>query len=60
MLTYIIKRCVMAVITLFVLITVIFVLVRLLPGDPFISEKTNEAIRQSMIQYHGFDRPIYE
>jgi oligopeptide transport system permease protein len=50
----------MAVITLLVLITVIFVLVRLLPGDPFISEKTNEAIRQRMIQYHGFDRPIYE
>ena len=60
MLTYIIKRCVMAVFTLLVLITIIFVLVRLLPGDPFVSEKTNEAIRQSMIRYHGFDRPIYE
>jgi len=50
----------MAVVTLLVLITIIFVLVRLLPGDPFLSEKTNEAIRQSMIRYHGFDRPIYE
>ncbi|MDR0497138.1 MAG: ABC transporter permease, partial [Treponema sp.] len=60
MLTYIIKRCVMAVFTLLVLITIIFILVRLLPGDPFVSEKTKEAIRQRMMQYHGFDRPIYE
>lgn len=60
MLTYIIKRCVMALVTLLILITIIFVLVRLLPGDPFISEKTNEAIRLSMIKYYGFDKPIYE
>ena len=60
MVSYIIKRCIMAALTLLVLITIIFVLVRLLPGDPFINEKTNEAIRQYMIRYHGFDRPIYE
>jgi len=60
MLSYVLKRCVMALFTLLILITIIFVLVRLLPGDPFLSEKTNEAIRQSMIRYHGFDRPIYE
>ena len=60
MLTYILKRIVLAALTLLVLITVIFVLVRLLPGDPFISEKTPEAIRQSMMRYHGFDRPIHE
>ena len=60
MLVYVIKRCILAVVTLLVLITIIFVLVRLLPGDPFVSEKTPEAIRQQMIRYHGFDRPIYE
>ena len=60
MLTYILKRCVLAAFTLLVLVTIIFILVRLLPGDPFVSEKTNEAIRQQMIRYHGFDRPIHE
>ena len=60
MLTYIIKRCVLALFTLVVLITIIFVLVRLLPGDPFLDEKTPEAIRIQMHKYHGFDRPIYE
>lgn len=57
---YILKRMFLALLTLLILITVIFVLVRLLPGDPFISEKTPEAIRQSMMRYHGFDRPINE
>ena len=60
MFAYIIKRCVLAIITLMVLITIIFVLVRLLPGDPFIDEKINLAIRQKMMEYHGFDKPIHE
>ena len=59
MLSYIIKRCILAVFTLLVLLTIIFILVRLLPGDPFINEKTNEAIRLKMIEYHGFDKPIH-
>ena len=60
MLVYILKRCVLAAITLLVLITIIFVLVRQLPGDPFTSEKTPEAIRLQMLHYHGLDKPIHE
>ena len=60
MLIYILKRCALAVITLLVLVTLIFVLVRALPGDPFLDDKTPEAIRAEMHRYHGFDRPIYE
>ena len=60
MLIYILKRCAMAIFTLLVLVTIIFVLVRLLPGDPFLNDKTPEAIRVQMHKYHGFDRPIYE
>jgi len=60
MLTYIIKRCILAVFTLLVLITIIFVLVRLLPGDPFQNEKTPEEIRIQMHKYYGLDRPVYE
>ena len=60
MLRYILKRTVIALITVLVLITIIFALVRMLPGDPFISEKTNPAIRDKMMAYYGLDRPIWE
>ena len=33
---YIIKRLVYAVLTLFVLITLVFFMMRMLPGDPFL------------------------
>jgi oligopeptide transport system permease protein len=60
MLKYILKRCVIAIFTLLVLITIIFVLVRMLPGDPFSSEKTNPAIQEKMRAYYGLDKPIAE
>ena len=36
---YIAKRVLLAIVTLFVLTSVVFVLVRLMPGDPFSSDK---------------------
>jgi oligopeptide transport system permease protein len=60
MLRYILKRTVIALITVLVLITIIFALVRMLPGDPFISEKTNQAIRDRMMTYYGLDKPIWQ
>ncbi len=60
MLRYILKRTVIALITVLVLITIIFALVRMLPGDPFISEKTNQAIRDKMMRYYGLDKPIWQ
>ena len=60
MLRYILKRTVIAMITVLVLITIIFALVRMLPGDPFISEKTNPAIRDRMMAYYGLDKPIWQ
>lgn len=53
---YVLKRCVIAVVTVLVLVTIIFVLVRLLPGDPFTSENTNEAIKEKMMAYYGLDK----
>jgi oligopeptide transport system permease protein len=60
MLRYILKRTVIALVTVVVLITIIFALVRMLPGDPFISEKTNQAIRDKMMTYYGLDRPLWQ
>ena len=57
---YILKRCVIAIFTLLVLVTIIFTLVRLLPGDPFTSEKGNPAIQAQMHTYYGLDKPFIE
>jgi len=55
---YILKRCLIAIFTLLVLVTIIFVLVRLLPGDPFTTEKGNPAIQAQMHAYYGLDKPL--
>jgi len=60
MASYILKRCIIAIFTLLVLVSIIFVLVRLLPGDPFITEKGNATIQAQMHAYYGLDKPLIE
>lgn len=60
MLKYVLRRFVISLLTIFVLVTVVFFLVRAMPGDPFLSEKLTPEIKQNMIAYHGFDKPLYE
>lgn len=58
MLRYIIKRIGYMFITLFIVISVVFFLVRLLPGTPFNEQKLNaEQIAQLESQY-GLDDPV--
>lgn len=57
---YILKRCAIAVVTLLVLVTVIFVLVRALPGDPLSGDKITPAIQAHMEAYYGLDKPQIE
>jgi len=51
---------VISIVTLLVLVTAVFFLVRAMPGDPFLSEKLRPEIRENMRAYWGFDRPLYE
>lgn len=55
---YILKRCAISVVTLLVLVTIIFVLVRMLPGDPFASEKSTAQSVARMREYYGLDKPL--
>jgi oligopeptide transport system permease protein len=57
---YILKRLAVSLLTLWILVTVVFVLVRLIPGDPFTNEKLTPEIKQNLMQYYGFDRPVAE
>jgi len=56
---YILKRFIVSLLTVLVLVTTVFILIRLLPGDPFVSEKMTPEIRANMMAYYGFDKPIY-
>ena len=55
---YIAKRVLLAIVTLFVLTSVVFVLVRLMPGDPFSSDKMTPEIRANLEAYYGMDKPL--
>lgn len=58
MLKYIGRRFVISLVTIWVLITITFFLVRALPGDPFTSEKTTPQIKENMMKYYGLDKPL--
>lgn len=60
MIKYVLRKIIIAFITIFILITLVFVLVRLLPGDPFQDEKVPESIQLKMKEYYGLDKPLFQ
>ena len=57
---YICMRIIISIFTIFVLVTITFFLVKLLPGDPFMSESVPPEIRARQLAFYGLDRPIVE
>lgn len=55
---YIVKRVIAAILTMWVLITAVFFLVRLMPGDPFQNPKMTAEVRANLESYYGFDKPL--
>ncbi len=56
---YIIKRLAYALLTLFLLITLTFFMMRMLPGDPFIGDKTvSPTTMANMNAKYGLDQPL--
>ncbi|WDV46223.1 ABC transporter permease [Clostridiaceae bacterium M8S5] len=61
MLRYIIKRTSIAILTLWVIITITFILMNSIPGDPFTSEKKiDPEILKLMKQKYGLDKPLIQ
>lgn len=60
MLKYVLKRVVAALLTLLALVTIVFFLVRLMPGEPFSSAKLTEEVAENMNAYYGFDKPLIQ
>ncbi|MGI6177918.1 MAG: ABC transporter permease [Eubacterium sp.] len=58
-LKYIIKRIILALITIWVVITLTFFIMHAVPGGPFLSEKgVSESVRKAMEAKYGLDKPL--
>jgi oligopeptide transport system permease protein len=59
--TYVLRRVLLMIPTLVVIATLTFVLMRLAPGGPFMSEKDIPAkAKQELFRRYGLDRPLHE
>jgi oligopeptide transport system permease protein len=58
-LKYIIKRIILALITIWVVITLTFFIMHAVPGGPFLSEKgVSESVKKAMEAKYGLDKPL--
>lgn len=61
MVKYILKRVITSILVLWFIITITFFLMKLIPGDPFDTEKLpNEAIKNAMLAKYGLDKSLME
>ena len=60
-LLYILKRIALAALTVWVVITVTFFVMRAVPGGPFMSEKAiSESAQAALEAKYGLDKPVFE
>jgi len=58
---YIVKRLLLAVLTVFLIITITFFVMKAIPGGPFLSEKAPSPAVTAMLEAkYGLDKPIME
>lgn len=60
MLKYILKRTFYAFITLWVIATLTFILMKALPGDPFHDPKLKPDVKQALMEKYALDRPVIQ
>jgi peptide/nickel transport system permease protein len=61
--SFFIKRIIHMAITLFLLITIVFLMFRLIPGDPlsmYVSNDMPVEVQKALLQRFGLDRPLHE
>ncbi len=57
---YIAKRIGISLLTVLVLVTVVFILIRLMPGDPFSDPKITPTVKENLNAYYGLDKPVLQ
>ena len=58
---YILKRIIYSFITILVLVTITFLLMQLLPGEPFTAGKAlPDSVMQALEKKYGLDKPVLQ
>lgn len=57
---YILKRVLLSIVTLLIIVFVLFLMLKLMPGTPFNDEKLTETQKALIYAKYGFDKPIYQ
>ena len=58
---YIIKRIAMGLLSIFIVATLTFFLMNLVPGGPFVAEKSiSKAAQEALAAEYGLDKPLFE
>lgn len=60
MLKYIGKRLLISTVTLFIILLVLFMMLKFMPGSPFNDERLNEAQKALVMAKYGLDKPLWE
>ena len=60
MVKYIGKRILTSILTIWVVVTLTFFLMRAMPGGPFSGEKMTAEIQANLEQKYGLDKPVFE
>lgn len=60
MVKYIGKRLITSLITIWAVVTIVFFLVRIMPGGPFDGEKTTPEMKAQLNEKYGLDKPVGE
>lgn len=58
-LRYILRRLVISLVTLLVIVFVLFMMLKLMPGTPFNDEKLTEAQKAQIYAAYGLDKPVF-
>ena len=59
MIKFLSLRILLALVTMFVVTTITFFVMYMVPGGPFLSERTSDATIEMMNEKYGLDQPIY-
>ncbi|MBR0462986.1 MAG: ABC transporter permease [Clostridia bacterium] len=58
MLKYALKRLATSLLTIFLVVTLTFFLMQMVPGGPFLGENVNPKITERLLQQYGYDQPV--
>ncbi|WP_323090206.1 ABC transporter permease [Allobaculum sp. JKK-2023] len=56
---YIVRRLLISIVTLLVIVFVLFMMLKLMPGTPFNDEKLTEAQKAQIYAAYGLDKPVF-